>query len=151
MSATDLAGNPTSLSRTYNVHWPFTGFLRDPLKNAAPGKYVLADAGQTINIVFKLGGDRGLDILADDSPSTFGVSCAGYSAKTLVKKAKRGRRFATREALALGDNYDDLKYNAATKEYTIKWKTDEAWDGTCRMLSVALVDNSVHTAVVKFS
>ena len=42
VSATDLAGNPASLSRTYNVHWPFTGFLRDPLKNAAPGKYVLA-------------------------------------------------------------------------------------------------------------
>ena len=148
VSATDLAGNPASLSRNYNVHWPFTGFLRDPLKNAAPGKYVKADAGQTINIVFKLGGNRGLDILADNSPSTFSVSCAGYSAKKLLKKAKK--RVASHARAAIGDDFDDLKYNAATTEYTIKWKTDKAWKGTCRMLSVALVDNSIHTAVVKF-
>ena len=67
----------------------------------------------------------------------------------LVKKAKK--RAQVRHARAAGDDFDDLKYNAATKEYTIKWKTAGAWDGTCRMLSVALVDNSVHTAVVKFN
>ena len=112
MSATDLAGNPASLSRNYNVHWPFTGFLRDPLKNAAPGKDVKADAGPDDNIVFKLGGNRGLDILADNSPSTFSVSPAGYSAKKLLKKAKK--RVASHARAAIGDDFDDLKYNAAT-------------------------------------
>ena len=92
VSATDLAGNPASLSRTYNVHWPFTGFLRDPLKNAAPGKYVKVDAGQTINIVFKLGGNRGLDILADNSPSTFNVELRGLQREDAAEEGEEEDR-----------------------------------------------------------
>ena len=39
-----------------------------------------------------------------------------------------------------------LTYDAATAEYTYVWRTDRAWAGTCRQLTVALRDGTVASA-----
>ena len=127
--------------------WPFDGF-EGSATNAKPGKYVEEKAGQTINIMFYLGGDRGMNILADGSPYNQQRQLRGLPREGAEEEGEASARHA--KALALGEDFDDLKYNSAKKEYTFKWKTDKTWKGTCRMLMVALVDNSVHTAVVKF-
>ena len=41
-----------------------------------------------------------------------------------------------------------LSYGSS--QYTYVWKTDKAWAGTCRLLTVKLVDGSSHTASFKF-
>ncbi len=57
VTGTDQAGNTTTVTRTYNVFWHFDGF-EDPL-DAKPGKYVEEKAGDDIDVIFSLGGDRG--------------------------------------------------------------------------------------------
>jgi len=39
----------------------------------------------------------------------------------------------------------------AMDKYQYDWKTDKAWGGTCRLLTVKLVDNTVHTALFNFA
>jgi hypothetical protein len=43
-----------------------------------------------------------------------------------------------------------LSYSAGADEYHYVWKTEKAWAGTCRRLSVTLVDGTVHTATFQF-
>jgi hypothetical protein len=42
-------------------------------------------------------------------------------------------------------------YDAASDQYTYVWKTDRAWAGTCRLLTVQLKDGSAHQANFKFT
>ena len=43
-----------------------------------------------------------------------------------------------------------LTYDPLADQYTYVWKTDKAWAGTCRQLSVTLNDDTVHTADFQF-
>ena len=43
-----------------------------------------------------------------------------------------------------------LKYNAELDRYTLLWKTDKAWEGTCRQLVVRLADGTDHSALFDF-
>jgi hypothetical protein len=43
-----------------------------------------------------------------------------------------------------------LRYDAESDTYTLVWKTNKAWAGTCRTLTVALNDGTVHTALFMF-
>jgi hypothetical protein len=42
-------------------------------------------------------------------------------------------------------------YDAAADQYTFVWKTDKAWAGTCRWLTLRLADGSVHPARLKLT
>jgi hypothetical protein len=44
-----------------------------------------------------------------------------------------------------------LKYDASTQTYRYVWKTDKAWAGTCRELTVRLHDGTDHVMNFKFS
>ncbi|MBA3242417.1 MAG: PxKF domain-containing protein, partial [Acidobacteria bacterium] len=35
-------------------------------------------------------------------------------------------------------------------QYHYNWKTEKAWEGTCRVLVIKLNDSTEHTAVFKF-
>ena len=43
-----------------------------------------------------------------------------------------------------------LHYDAAANQYNYVWKSDKAWAGTCRQLSVKLIDGTTHVANFKF-
>jgi hypothetical protein len=44
-----------------------------------------------------------------------------------------------------------LSYDATTGQYNYVWKTDKAWAGTCRTLTVRLIDGTIHQANFKFT
>ena len=86
---------------------------------------------------FSLGGDQGLAVLAIGSPVSLPVACADpEAAGEGVPTATPGR--------------SSLQYDPSTDQYTYVWKTEKAWSGTCRVLSVHLVDGSTHRALFRF-
>lgn len=95
-------------------------------------------AGRTVTLRFSLGGNMGLDILAEGSPSSREISCTtGLPLSDDVPtQAASGR---------------GLKYDARRDQYTYSWKTDRDWAGTCRQLVLTLDDGSTHTANVQFN
>ena len=44
-----------------------------------------------------------------------------------------------------------LTYNAATDRYQFVWQTNRGWAGTCRQLSVTLLDGTTHKALFRFT
>jgi lysophospholipase L1-like esterase len=113
--------------------WPFDGF-RAPVDNLP----VLnrTNAGQGIPVKFGLGGDRGLDIFATGSPSSRLVDCSTSSTVDVIETTTTSP--------------SGLHYDAASDSYTYVWKTQKAWAGTCRMLTLALSDGSAHQALFQF-
>lgn len=119
----------TAPTSTYD----WSGFLA-PIDDGAMN---VVKAGQGIPVRFSLGGDQGLDILASGSPSSRPVTCDASIASDPVEQT------VTAGASSLG-------YDASTDTYTYTWKTDKAWAGTCRALTVALDDGTSHTALFRF-
>lgn len=126
--ALDNVGNRATGTCTYSVAWPFDGF-RSPV-----GPEVnRASAGSAVPLKFSLGGARGLGIFAAGSPSSRTTTCDTSAPVDDVE-----------ETVTAGSS--SLQYDAATDTYTYVWKTNKAWAGSCRTLSLALVDGSVHQA-----
>jgi serine protease AprX len=122
-----------NVSRTFNVAYPFSGFFQ-PVDNDRPNG---AQAGSAVPVKFSLAGDRGVDIFAAGYPKSSTVSCStSASADPLEETETPGA--------------SGLVYIPGADRYHYVWKTDKGWAGTCRQLSVKLVDNTVHTAVFEF-
>jgi hypothetical protein len=145
VTAGDNAGNTSTSTLQYNVHWPFTGF-QPPLNKTDQS------AGDKLPVKFSLGGNRGLSILAIGSPSSAPAACAGLSPRKAVKVRSAKLKWKIRKGVRkpAPTEFGPLSYNAGTGLYTIDWYTDKAWKGTCRTLSVSLVDNTTHTATFRF-
>ena len=115
---------------TVTVQYPFNGFygtLKKPGLNSAK-------AGSSVPVLFSLGGFRGLDLIADGSPSTQRVDC-----RTLA---------------AIGDTIPTsggpLTYDATSDRYNYGWQTTSSWKNTCRTLTVSLDDGSAHEVYFRF-
>ena len=130
---------PTSPTRPYIVNltvdltWPFSGFA-NPIKDAPAFNTITA--GREVMIRFGLGGDRGLGIFAASSPSSVAVSCATGT--------------PTGSPTPLSSTDFELRYQAGPDRYTLRWDTSRAWAGTCRQLTLALMDGSTHVALFNF-
>ena len=125
--------NTSTLTHRYFVRYPFGGFQR-PIDN--PPASNLVKAGQAVPVKFSLDGDRGLGILRDGAPPTSRpTGCSGMTDDVVT-------------AAAAGNS--TLQYDAASDTYTWVWKTDKAWAGGCRTLTVALDDGTEHTALFTF-
>ena len=125
----DLAGNSSESSVQYNVVYDgMTGFL-PPIGSGLNS----AQANSAVPIRFSLGGDYGLDVIASGYPISTPVDCT-----TL---APTGPALATQAA-------EPLVYEDGHYKYV--WKTKKPWAGTCRELTLKLVDNTVYTAVFQF-
>jgi YVTN family beta-propeller protein len=138
VTARDAAGNTTTVTHTYTVAAPqggpgydFGGFLGTVQDGAR------VNAGDAVPIVFSLGGNLGLDVLAPGSPSTGRVDCGRPGAPSTTEPAlsKAGR---------------GLLFNPATGHYVFVWQTKTSWKGTCRAFVVTLNDGSVHQLTVNF-
>jgi YVTN family beta-propeller protein len=138
VTARDNAGNTATVTHSYTVATPqggpgydFSGFL-GPIQDGARVK-----AGDVVPIIFSLGGDLGLDVLGDGSPSTARVDCDDASTPT-----------GSEAALSKGGH--GLFFNQRTGHYIFLWQTKRSWKGTCRTFSLALNDGSVHELTVNF-
>jgi predicted extracellular nuclease len=123
----------------FNIEFDWSGFF-PPVANPGSGTPVFnrAKAGSAVPIKFSLNGDRGLDIFATGSPSSTTVKCD--ASETLGSPEATVTPGASR-----------LQYDPTTDQYTYVWKTDKAWSGTCRVLSVKLIDGTTHTAYFNFT
>jgi hypothetical protein len=129
----DLVGHQSTATCTYRVVYDFQGFFA-PLGN--PPKLTDIKAGTVIPVVFSLGGDQGLGVLAVGSPQSAPVSCT--APETLTSGVA---------TVASGP----LDYQKAQGgRYRYSWSTSKSWAGTCRQLIVTLTDGTVHRANVRF-
>lgn len=131
--ARDIAGNTGSASVTFQVHYPFAGFYA-PIDSDTLN---VVAAGRAVPVKFSLSGDRGLDIVAAGSPTSQEIACDGSLPQVGVEETVDDARDS------------GLTYDSTTDTYLYVWKTSDNWGGTCRMLTVALIDGSKHTAMFR--
>jgi extracellular elastinolytic metalloproteinase len=113
--------------------YPFAGF--SGTFSSAP---VLNDTSSKNVSTFwwKLGGDRGLGILAAN-PQSRPIDCA---------------TFAPLGAYEPTDTTTGLGYQASTARYFYPWQPPAGndWKGTCREFTIALVDGTSHSAYLRY-
>ena len=114
--------------------YEFSGFLF-PVRN--PPRVNVAKGGWVVPVRFSLGGDRGLDIFADGSPTSVRIPCPAQASGEVIGE--------TSGASAFGP-----WYNPRTDRYIYAWRTQRAWAGTCREFRIEFVDGTVATAIFKF-
>ncbi len=129
---TDAGGLTAECSFTVTVLYNFAGFF-SPISNTSLNT---VNAGRAIPVKFSLSGNKGLNILAANSPSSFQISCDGTAPTNEMETVTAGG--------------SSLSYDAASDQYVYVWKTESSWAGTCRQLRVTLNDGSVHTANFRF-
>jgi DNA-binding beta-propeller fold protein YncE len=132
--ARDGAGHETTVTHGYTVVEPVLAFLgfRGSIHDGSVVK-----AGDTVPIVFSLGGFHGLDVLADGSPTSVSVDCDDPGEPTGGSPAE-----------SEGDR--GLRFSQWTGNYFFKWQTDRRWAGTCRTLVLTFADGSVQRLTVRF-
>lgn len=117
--------------------WNFGGGrARGPFEpvNAQPTVNVV-NAGRTVPVKFSLGGDYGLDVLADGYPVSVGGQCNGPS--------------DTVETTTAGAS--GLQYDVASNTYQYNWKTAASWKGQCRTLVLRFDDGQELRASFRFT
>lgn len=133
VTVTDKDGG-VSAPRTATVHvrFDFTGFLA-PLHNLPDMNIVTA--GLHTPLSFTLGGDRGLEIFRSPASSRE-ISCGGEGDDRITK-------------LVHPPEGSVLRFDA-THGYTFWWNTDPEWVGTCREVTLHLLDGTDHKALFSF-
>ena len=122
--ADDPAGNTATADAGYDVEYAFDGFF-SPVQMGATNR---AKAGSSVPLKFSIGGDDGMDVLAGGSPSV--QACGGGDATRADGK---------------------LSYDSDAGQYVYVWKTDRAWAGSCREVTVRLVDGSAKSVSFRMS
>jgi hypothetical protein len=88
-----------------------------------------------VPLKFSLYGYQGDDVVA--STTSQRIACqVGASEESVEEIAQPGA--------------SGLTYDAGSDVYGLVWKTDAAWRGTCRALSLTLSDGTTHTATFNF-
>jgi hypothetical protein len=130
VTATDLAGNPTTKTVTYFVQYTFQGF-KPPVDN--PPIINVANAGRTIPVKWSLL-DRNGQFISDlnvvTSVTSERIPCPSAVSDVIEE--------TTPPALT------PLKYE--NNQFVYSWNTEKAWASTCRRLFVALDDGTVRYA-----
>ena len=114
--------------------YSFTGFF-SPVDNLPIVNK--ANSGQAIPVKFSLGGYRGMDIFAGSGPHSQRTACdSGAPVDAIESVVTSGQ--------------SSLSYDPGSNRYQFVWKTQKAWAGTCRTLTLHFADGSTHTAVFNF-
>jgi hypothetical protein len=77
-----------------------------------------------------------MGIMAAGSPYSQQVTCGTSNVSDLQETGTAGS--------------SSLSYDASSDRYNYVWKTESSWAGTCRVLTVALIDGTTHAAYFKF-
>lgn len=134
--AANQAGNASydpapQLTQTFSVVFAFAGFF-EPVDNLPTVN--VAQAGSAIPIKFSLGGDKGLSILAQGSPSSTAFTC-NSALQDVIEE--------TISASTSGLRYDG-------SQYIYVWKTDKSWARSCRQFLLKLTDGTTQRASFQF-
>ena len=133
-TTTEGEGSTSSTACVSVLNFDFNGFFA-PVRNDAVN---VVRSGRAIPIKFSLGGDQGLEIFEPGFPASRRVTCeAGAIQGEVVETMTAGR--------------SSLSYDPMTQEYTYVWSTERSWGGTCRVLTVRLIDGSEHSATFRFN
>ena len=130
----DFAGDGLAF-RTYVLQdYDFTGFF-SPVNNPTDPDLNSVKAGASVPVKFSLGGDQGLDVVAEGYPKLDFSSCdpSDDADPVVTTTANNG-----------------LTYDAATDTYTYVWKTAKGWKGKCGTFTLKLDDGTEHTADFQF-
>ncbi len=118
----------------------------DFLNQAAAPALNSVKAGTNVQLAFKLATNRGLDILASNSPYSRLVDC--NSLKTVNPSGPVTPRPTPVAAFTPAGQSMSANDNG---RYTYPWKTDKAWAGTCREFVLTLDNGFQHRAYFKFT
>ena len=131
--ATTTATGATSSAQCVTT-FAFTGFFA-PVDNA-PALNV-TNAGSAIPVKFSLGGNQGLNVMAEGYPTVQAIACDASATLDVLE-----------ETVTAGKS--SLSYDATTDRYTYVWKSDKSWTLSCRRLTVRLTDGTTKTADFMF-
>jgi hypothetical protein len=112
----------------------FTGFLQ-PVDNLPALNST--KAGSAIPVKFALGGNQGLNIFSGGYPAQNTLNCQSSAPVDPIE-----------QTVTAGSS--SLSYDAVSGTYTYVWKTDKAWAGTCRELTLKFNDGTTRKADFKF-
>jgi hypothetical protein len=132
-SATDAHNNTANGSFTVTVNFGWTGFFR-PVDN--PDTVNSVKAGSAVPVKFSLAGNQGLNIFAANFPVSQKITCDTSDPVDAIE-----------ETVTAGGS--SLSYDSSLDQYNYVWKTDKAWAGTCRQLTVKTADGTPHIAIFK--
>lgn len=118
--------------------YDFDGFYAPVNNTDAQGNYILnaVNAGQAIPVKFSLGGDHGLDVFEVDYPKSQDIACDSQAQVDGVEDT-------------VNAGASSLSYAASSDTYTYVWKTDAAWEDSCRQLVVKFNDGTTAGANFK--
>jgi hypothetical protein len=133
-AATDTSENINTCNFNVQVSYPFTGFAQ-PV-DAAP-TFNTVSGGAGVPVRFGLGGDFGLNIFAAGYPKSQKITCDSTAPIDDIEST-----------VTVGNS--SLSYSGGANQYTYAWKTDKAWGGTCRQLTMRLADGTDKVAYFKF-
>ncbi len=94
-----------------------------------------ANAGQSIPLIFSLGGNKGLNIFAPGYPRWQVIACGSTAAV-----------WGTNPTNSNGG----LSYDPLQDRYTYPWKTEKSWAGSCRQVVVRYTDGTTYRANFNF-
>ena len=135
VNATDVAGNPASLTHTYAVQYSFLGFF-SPVDNLPVLNGV--NAGRAIPLKWELRDALGNPVL----------NLANVAGITYVQIACGSESVDPMEYVADDSGTSELRLTATG--YHFNWKTEKGFANRCYTLRVALNDSTVHEAKFKF-
>lgn len=133
-SGSSAAAPSLSEARNHLVQFAFGGFTA-PVD--APPALNRAKAGSSVAVKFSLNGYHGLNIFAGGYPLSQVIPCTGASTSDVIESASTSATTT-------------LHYDSASDQYVYLWKTDKSWTGSCRQLTLRLVDGSDHSAQFHF-
>lgn len=132
--AADAAGNDTTVTATYRVVYPFTGFF-SPVDNDAVS---IANAGRTIPVKWQL---QSAATTVSDPASFVGLTSRRVNCATLAAESV--------DAIENYTNASGLLYQGSGS-WQFNWKTPKSYAGQCRTMTVTLSDGTTHHADFQF-
>ena len=133
VTAKDDYGNTATGSFTVTVKYDFKGFFQ-PVDMS---KVNIAKAGSAIPIKFSLGGDMGLNIMAEGYPKVMTFIVDTDADTDIIETAVTA-------------GASKLTYDPIADQYIYVWKTDKSWSNTGKKLIVVLQDGTSHEAKFQF-
>jgi hypothetical protein len=139
-SGFDSAFSASFSSADAGTTYDFDGFYAPVETRDATGSFVLnrAAAGSGIPVRFSLGGDQGLDVLADGYPRSEAIACDSQAEVNGIEQT-------------VNVGASTLTYSPGTDTYSYLWKTSRAWADTCRQLVLEFDDGTVARANFAFT
>ncbi|MHB8510051.1 MAG: Kelch repeat-containing protein [Candidatus Dormibacteria bacterium] len=135
VTATDLAGSKTSMSRTYTVLYNFIGF-QSPVANEPAVNSM--HAGRTVPVKWQLTDANGVQVTTLSAVTSIGYSSGNCNGTiSLIPDL-----LTTLDPAGLSYNVDHYQY---------KWQTSKSQAGTCSRLFISFADGTTQSADFNFN